>query len=375
MVADAKFLFVVCQVGAESALKGEMARAWPAFHFAFSRPGFVTFKLPVGLKLADDFELGLILGRAAGFCLGKVSADDAESAARRVSELVAGQMFDHLHAWERDPALPGDRGFEPGVTPLAAEVGGILATEYASHRPEQPKLPVNRLARAGQRILDCVLVEPNEWWLGWHVATAPPTRWPGGVPLCSDIPETVVSRAYLKMVEALAWSRLPVKPGDHCAEIGSAPGGSAQALLDRGLHVMGIDPAEMDEVVTAHPHFVHVRKRVADLKRREFRQIKWLFADSNIAPAEALEDVEAIVTHREVRIRGMLLTLKLSDWALLETVPALVERVRSWGYQEVATRQLAFNRREICLAAHDRRFAAISAPRGGSSRKAGQSDR
>jgi 23S rRNA (cytidine2498-2'-O)-methyltransferase len=161
----------------------------------------------------------------------------------------------------------------------------------------------------------------------------------------------VISRAYWKVVEALAWSELPVYAGDRCVEIGSAPGGSSQALLDAGLSVVGIDPADMDEGLLRHPRFQHIRARAADLKRREFRGIRWLVADSNVAPRHTLDTVEAIVTHREVRIRGMLLTLKLLNWRFAEEIPAYLERIRSWGYRHVRARQLAFNRREVCVAA------------------------
>jgi 23S rRNA (cytidine2498-2'-O)-methyltransferase len=209
---------------------------------------------------------------------------------------------------------------------------------------------LNEHAGVGDRVVDCVLVEPNEWWIGWHVASGPPSQWPGGVPRIRPKHE-VISRAYFKINEALAWSRLPIKAGDQCAEIGSAPGGSAQALLERKLLIMGIDPAEMDEAVLNHPNFSHVKKRASAVRRREFRSIKWLFADSNIAPQSALDDLEGIVMHREVHVRGLIAMLKLSDWDAFESLPQFVERVRSWGFQDVSTRQLAFNRREICLAA------------------------
>ena len=35
------FLFTVCQVGAEGALKNEVLRSHPELRFAYSRPGFV----------------------------------------------------------------------------------------------------------------------------------------------------------------------------------------------------------------------------------------------------------------------------------------------------------------------------------------------
>jgi 23S rRNA (cytidine2498-2'-O)-methyltransferase len=164
-------------------------------------------------------------------------------------------------------------------------------------------------------------------------------------------PREVISRAYWKMQEALVWSQLPIERGDRCVEIGSAPGGASEALLGAGLAVVGIDPADMAEQVLKDPNFVHVRKRAADLKRREFRGIRWLAADSNVAPKHTLDTVEAIVTHPEVHIRGLLLTLKLLDWHLAADIPDYLDRVRSWGYGYVRARQLAFNRREFCVAA------------------------
>ena len=43
---SARFLFAVVQAGAERALKNEVARERPKLKFAFSRPGFVTFRTP-----------------------------------------------------------------------------------------------------------------------------------------------------------------------------------------------------------------------------------------------------------------------------------------------------------------------------------------
>lgn len=351
MVTPAKFLFAACQVGAERLLKAEVARDWPDFRFAYSRPGFVTFKLPPQRQLAADFDLRSTFARTCGLCLGEVTGIDARTLARKTWSLAEGLSPDHLHVWQRDAAVPGERNFEPGLTPLAAELAEVLAAMRPDFGKKNEKLQINRPAEPGQIVLDCIVVEPDEWWIGYHQAGAVPSRWPGGTPPVDPGTHVPVSRSYFKIVEGLEWSRLPVKPGDRCAEIGSAPGGASLALLERGLFVLGIDPAEMDEQVLAHPRFVHVRKRAADMKRREFRDIKWLFADSNVAPQHTLDTVEAIVTHREIEIRGMLLTLKLLDLKLAEQIPEYVARVRSWGYQDIRTRQLAFNRHEFCLAA------------------------
>ena len=164
-----------------------------------------------------------------------------------------------------------------------------------------------------------------------------------------------MSRAYAKMEEALAWSALPLAAGDECVEIGCAPGGASQALLDRGLFVTGIDPAEVDPAVLAHPRFRHLRKRGKEVRRSEFVGVRWLAVDVNLAPNYSLDAVEAIVNHPGVAIRGLVLTLKLADWSLAEQLPELAARVRGWGFRDVRLRQLATGGQEVCLVALRRR--------------------
>ena len=96
---SARFLFVTCQVGAEKAVKGEVAQRWPDFRLAFSRPGFLTFKLPEEQFLAPDFNLSAVFARAYGFSLGKVSSE--RSGHRR----AAGLGPDRRPAHSPDPRL------------------------------------------------------------------------------------------------------------------------------------------------------------------------------------------------------------------------------------------------------------------------------
>ena len=50
-----------------------------------------------------------------------------------------------------------------------------------------------------------------------------------GFVLLAALPTDAVSRAYLKMQEALLWSEFNLNPGERCVEIGSAPGGASLA--------------------------------------------------------------------------------------------------------------------------------------------------
>jgi 23S rRNA (cytidine2498-2'-O)-methyltransferase len=347
------FLFVTCQVGAERALKSEFARLWPAFHFAYSRPGFLTFKLASDHDLAPDFDPRSIFARACGFSLGKSTAADPSERAREVWRAAKDRPCDALHVWQRDMAPAGFHGFDPHVTPAAQQAETMIRQSWPGSSGENG-LELARIARPGQTVLDCVLVEPNEWWIGYHRAASQDSTFPGGLREFA-LPPDAVSRAYLKMDEALEWSALPIRHGQRFVEIGCAPGGASQALLAHGLTVIGIDPAQVDPRVLAHPKFTHIHKRGADVRRREFRGVTWLAADMNVAPQYTLDTVEAIVTHPTVSIRGLLLTLKLLEWELAEQIPDYLERIRSWGYPEVRAKQLAHNRQEICVLAVKRK--------------------
>jgi 23S rRNA (cytidine2498-2'-O)-methyltransferase len=345
-------LFAACQPGSEAALKSDIARRHPSLRFAFSRPGFVTF------SVADDSTptLRSPFARTWGHSLGEVTGADVTELARGFWTLVETRLdpddferFRHLHVWERGGALPGDEGFDATVESVVHAAGA----ELVARRPDSAtSLSLNTEVSAGESVLDCVLVEPHEWWVGWHRAESPETRWPGGVPLLASA--ALISRAYLKLEEALRWSELPIRPGDHCVEIGSAPGGSCAALLERGCVVTGIDPAEMDASVLENPRFTHLRARARDVPRAVFGGARWLMSDSNVAPKHTLDTVEAIVTARGVRLEGLVLTLKLTDPSLAAQLPAFHKRIRGWGYEHVRARQLAFNRQEVCVVATGR---------------------
>jgi 23S rRNA (cytidine2498-2'-O)-methyltransferase len=383
MPESPSFVFVTCQIGAEPALKQEMARKWPGLRFAFSRPGFLTFKIAPGKKLPNEFGDKLVFARVSGFCLGKTTASTPEERADQVWKLIGDRPVTGLHVWPRDRYTPGFRDYEPGMTAEAAEVERVIrerapekiappspisnfqfsisnlkssraaaAEEHPQTMPRDPPCPplLRGADEKGPLVADVVMVDGAEWWVGYHRVHSLAASWPGG--FCqTPLPSGAVSRAYLKMHEALLWSGFSVKPGERCAEIGSAPGGASQYLLAQGFEVVGIDPAEMDPVVLADPHFRHIRKRSKEVPRSEFTGIDWLTCDVNLPPNYTLDAVRAIVSHPGVKFKGMLLTLKLVEWSLAEEIPVYLERIRSWGFRHLRARQLHHNRQEICVAA------------------------
>lgn len=357
------FTFVVCQHGAEPTIKSHLMATSEALSdglplkLAFSRPGLLTFKSPaVAAPEELDHSKQVFLDsrspaewliRLKGIALGQLRGEDAADLARQAIELAAPaatKPWDAVHVFARDPGLPSSRGFEPGATALTDAIleqfRRLLPDADTSGAPCTP----------GAHVLDVILIEPTQWLIGCHVANQTHEQWPGGVYPVTNATD-MISRAYLKMAEGLAWSELPIKPGDRIVEIGSAPGGASQRLLDLGLQVTGIDPAEMDPVLLQHPRFEHWRGKSSAMKRKLYRKFQWLAADANVAPNYTLSAVEDIVNYPTSRIRGMIITLKLTNYEVAEQMKDFVERVRGWGFESVKVRQLATNRRECCLVA------------------------
>lgn len=351
MLPSASFIFVTCQVHAEPAVKQEIAREWPGMRFSYSRPGFLTFKLPADQEFPDDFDLRSVFARSYAFSLGKARGATPEELAQSVWELAGDRPFERLHVWQRDLVPPGQDDIEPGITPLARlvdqAVRGQAPVSFAASAAASPQAAS---LRPGPLVLDCVVVETGEWWCGYHRVHSIPSSWPGGF-MPGDLPEEAASRGFLKLQEALLWSGFPMAAGQRCIEIGCAPGGATQALLQRGMHVTGIDPAAMHPAVLRHPKFSHLRERAKDVRRDQFRGADWLVVDINLAPNYALDTVEAIVRAPGVSLRGVLLTLKLGEWRLAAEVPKYLERIRQWGFPDVRARQLHHDRQEICVAA------------------------
>lgn len=70
----------------------------------------------------------------------------------------------------------------------------------------------------------------------------------------------VASRAYFKLEEALDLAGVGDLEGKRALDLGAAPGGWTEVLLDRGAAVVAVDPGALDTNVAARPGVRHVRK-------------------------------------------------------------------------------------------------------------------
>jgi 23S rRNA (cytidine2498-2'-O)-methyltransferase len=341
-----QFIFTTCQVGAEAALKTEIKREHPLLKFAFSRPGFLTFKSeqPVGL----DFELKSVFARTYGLSLSKADRVGAIELVRQTeASLRTLDKPIHLHIWERDQHKPGE---EPKDF-----VADVWANSLRSELKRKATVP-----KTGDVVLDVILVEENQVWAGAHLHSASHSRFPGGKPEIT-VPTLAPSRAYLKLEDALAWSEAPVESGDHAVEIGSAPGGASYALLQRGLNVVGIDPAEMAPVVTnfGTSRFKHIQDTIAQVRREDLPDdIHWLLLDMNVAPTVTLFQVDRLASRMLPSLLGVFLTIKLNEWKIADQIPSFLEHVKAMGMVYVRATQLASNKQEFLIYGLTRRGVA-----------------
>lgn len=342
------FLLVCCQGGAEAEVKSRLPVVIPGATVGAWRRGVITFRLPAGSDPADDFDPDIVFDRSTIRSCGQVTAaTDAERVALTMMRAGAGG-WENVHVWKRETRLEDD------VTPIRHHL--LAACDLPADLPAT--------ATPGQLVLDCVIDTPDRWWIGWHRAATSggwsPGIWPGGV-YPGPLPPDKVSRAWLKLDEAIATFGIDVAAGQRACEIGAAPGGSCQRLLEAGLEVVGIDPAEIDPRVAGHERFTHWRMRSRDVKLRGYRGFDWIVSDMNIDPVSTLEAIERIVAADGVRPRGIIATFKLPDWSRAGELSGWLDRLCSLGFVPRA-RQLSTGGREVCVVALRDRKAARRVP-------------
>ncbi|ELP32466.1 hypothetical protein [Rhodopirellula baltica] len=345
---QSSFAMMCCAHGAETLVKEQIANE--GWRLAFSRPGFVTAKHDQPKRPPTGVFI-----RTAARSLGSAKSDHSSVMTQKLQQAIAAETvpFDQLHVWPRDRTAIGRFDFEPGIDEVSAavadEIWSALHDGSASNGPGLTCARPNQIAENGQRILDVVLVDPSQWFFGTHEATTLPTRWPGGVQPIEPAYEPI-SRAYFKAAESIAWSGFDMRPGDLAVEVGSAPGGACGRLLELGMQVIGVDPADMDPRIADHPRFIHYPARAGDLPRRVFRGAKWLLVDSTVKPDATLSTVRNMVDSRETSFRGLLITMKLGEYENAAHLERWCNFIRTWGVERLEVRQLARNRCEVCAA-------------------------
>ncbi|MDB4986353.1 MAG: putative SAM-depedent methyltransferase [Myxococcaceae bacterium] len=332
-------MFILCQPGAEPALKRELALLEPGWAAAYQRPGLVTFRSD--RPLTPDSTLRSVFARQYGVSLGNVSAGDVAAVSDALVPLTEAVC---LQVAERAPEEPDRSEPSERIRVLEAELRLRCASQLTATARAEP----------GQLVLSVIVGEDPTWLLGLHRHGITHSPYPGGrapIALPSDSP----SRAYLKIEEAIARYDLPLKAGDTALEIGAAPGGAAYALVRRGVSVLAVDPAAMDPRVLAFQgpraaRVTHLACAVGELKRDQLpARVEWLLLDVHLAPQVALRAARRLASLYKSTLLGAVLTLKLNDWRFADRVPAFLAQAREMGLVEPEAKQLVSHRQELAI--------------------------
>ena len=328
------FVYTTCRRESQSECKKELAINHPELQFAFSRPGLMTFRVDNSslYRIDKPFHLKSIFARTYGWSLELSKCDIAELWNRNFQKLPADQR-PIVHAWSR---------IESATESTEELAGGAIGEEF--------RVALNNEAKQGQNVIDLIQVEENQWLFGFHVAATTFQRWPGGKPVI-DPPSEPISRAYFKTGEAIRWSQLPLRRRDVCVEIGAAPGGSAQYLLEQGCQVIAIDPADLDSRLNDNDQLVHWKCRGREVKKIDVPKCSLAIRRLECRPELHVGNGPGYRPQSKVHVQGMLLTLKLMEGIPFTELLKAKEQVQSWGFKYAKLRQLAHHRNEVCLAA------------------------
>jgi hypothetical protein len=319
------YCFALTNPGTEKALKAEVEAMGLNWRPSYQRRGFVTF---TGAEAFSFHSLDHEIACARRLCLSLGKAATREDAVALLGDVA---VIQHARFHER-------------------KLQGV-----------HDALPVKK-PRDGDWVGTVVELAADEFWSGRH------RHRPGlSVDPAGDagivMPSRSPSRAWLKLEEATRFFDLKFRPTDVVVELGCAPGGVVLALLDRGVSVIGVDPAKMAEVVMesaitqrdqaplGKPWFYHCRKPAALASKRDLGpDVTWFMSDMNQSAEVVLKEC-ARFCKMAPSIRGALMTLKLTDPLQVVDKTKWFGSLRQIGFKTIRLQQLAVHHKELALLA------------------------
>lgn len=285
----------------------------------------------------------------ATVALDKTTAD-LDRLAEAVAKLSRLAYLDNATPFGVQARLVGEEEGQPssfGYSPFAIkERLAALITE---------KTGAAENIREPQEILSVVCAQ-EEAYLGLSPAELNLSNWAGGMRRFAKYPEQI-SRAELKLQEALEVFDLELPNKGHALDLGAAPGGWTRLLLVAGLHVVAIDPATLDprlEIMSNLTHYrSHAERFLETALPDRTKRGSYAVIASDVR-MDASMAARLMVNYAPLLARDgfALTTLKLPHESAKLKPAVLAEQalaILREAYSEVRARQLFHNRQEITV--------------------------
>jgi 23S rRNA (cytidine2498-2'-O)-methyltransferase len=268
--------------------------------------------------------------------LGAADAELLAGQIQKISRRTAGKPL-ALHVFAPDSDAGNLRS--AAALALQARLSEVLRAQGAT------LLPDGRAAHeAGGELAQVCLLSDDQVAVGVLPARSAPSLFPGGrqrVRRAKDAP----ARSGLKLSEALAWLGHGPQAGEVCVDLGAAPGGWSQVLLDRRCHVVAIDPGRLAP---------HLQGRLEHLRMNAFSfepeiPADWVLCDMAYRPLE----VAALLAKwgRKRWAQFLLANIKLPMSRRVDMLARVREILQTGGWTGLRMRQLYHDRNEVTLTA------------------------
>ncbi|MBV9227679.1 MAG: SAM-dependent methyltransferase, partial [Chloroflexi bacterium] len=108
------------------------------------------------------------------------------------------------------------------------------------------------------RVVISILCTMHKAYLGISTTEENLSSWPGGARHFAQTSEQI-SRAEFKLLEALEVFDITLPKDARALDLGAAPGGWTRLLLDAGMSVVAVDPANLDPRIVRRKRLEHYR--------------------------------------------------------------------------------------------------------------------
>lgn len=191
-----------------------------------------------------------------------------------------------------------------------------------------------------------IFITNKKVFAGIGTATTNLSTWNGGMMHCAK--EGMISRAEFKLLEAFEVFDLNLSQYHTAADLGAAPGGWTNALLNAGLKVTAIDPANMDPELLKNPNLKHYKEMTQTYLTRNLpTKFDLVVNDMKMdvmLSASITNEFEQVLSDQGL----VIMTFKLPNkYSYLNVKHGIEELEKS--YEFVSARQLFHNRSEITV--------------------------